>query len=416
MNKNSVRTIIAIWLAWALIVVGLQAWAVARFKPQWPDMAQEWTQKFTGPDYQKDRPYLLDPLLNHQVAWDSEYYLAIAVEGYDTPNVPYASGAGSQRVPLTYAFLPFYPLLIRLLALPLSVFGLYPIATAALAGVLVSALGTLGGMLALFDLTRQKLGEDGALRAVFYLLIFPTGFFLVQVYTEGLFVGLAFGCLAMLQRKHWLLAAVLGVCATLTRAVGICLVIPMGITWLRTGEWIDLDLEWRQIIQQGIPLRPLGKALLAFSPLIAFLIWKFSYLGLAFDFVESNYFYRGFLSLGTAFYTWADAFGSMLANKNPAHTAYYLGEFIGLALGFVASIKCMDSDPEIAWFSFAVVFISWGSGPAQGIYRYVLGAPAVFITLARWGRRPVFDRAWTILSLALMALLAALFAFDMWVA
>ncbi|HET6823433.1 MAG TPA: hypothetical protein VFH34_12360, partial [Anaerolineales bacterium] len=63
-----------------------------------------------------------------------------------------------------------------------------------------------------------------------------------------------------------------------------------------------------------------------------------------------------------------------------------------------------------------VVLISWGSGPAQGIHRYVLGAPAVFITLARWGANPVFDRAWTILSILLMGALAMLFAFDMWVA
>ena len=47
-------------------------------------------------------------------------------------------------------------------------------------------------MIALYDLTQESLGEDGAMRAAFYLLIFPTGFFLVQVYTEGLFVGLAF--------------------------------------------------------------------------------------------------------------------------------------------------------------------------------------------------------------------------------
>jgi len=31
----------------------------------------------------------------------------------------------------------------------------------------------------------------------------------------------------------------------------------------------------------------------------------------------------------------------------------------------------------------AVFLISWGSGPVQGIYRYVLAAPAMFITLAK---------------------------------
>jgi hypothetical protein len=76
----------------------------------------------------------------------------------------------------------------------------------------------------------------------------------------------------------------------------------------------------------------------------------------------------------------------------------------------------IKTHPEIGWFSCAVVLISWGSGPAQGIHRYILGAPAVFITLARWGNNSVFDRAWTILSILLMGLLAMLFAFNMWVA
>ena len=86
--------------------------------------------------------------------------------------------------------------MIRILSYPLQIVGLNPIAAAALAGVMISALGALLGMLALYDLTRDSLGEEGALRAAFYLIVFPTGFFLIQVYTEGLFVGLAFACLA----------------------------------------------------------------------------------------------------------------------------------------------------------------------------------------------------------------------------
>ena len=33
-----------------------------------------------------------------------------------------------------------------------------------------------------------------------------------------------------------------------------------------------------------------------------------------------------------------------------------------------------------------------------------------------WGKNPVFDRAWTILSILLMGLLSMLYAFNMWVA
>lgn len=430
---KSTRIIVFLWMAWVIIVIGFQALATARLVPVYPDRAQDWTERFTHEDYQDGRVFLLEPFMNNQVAWDSEYYLAIATGGYDDPRAPHLTPQGvqvsvvdhmvsqsgssfNQRIALSYAFFPFYPLMIRIFSYPLQIFGLNEIATATLAGVLVSALGALLGMLALYDLTRHSLGEDGALRAAFYLIIFPTGFFLVQVYTEGLFVGLAFACLAMLRRKQWLVAALLGVTATMTRAVGIALIIPMVVTWLRTGEWIDLDLEWRQIYHEGIPLRPLGRALLAFSPLIAFVIWKFSYLGLAFDYIESNYFGRGFLQFGYAFYVWAEAFQSMLAGTNPQHSAYYVTEFLGLAIGIVACIVTFKTHPEIAWFSLAVLLISWGSGPAQGIHRYILGAPAVFIALSHWGKHPVFDRAWTLLSILLLGLLAMLFAFNLWVA
>jgi len=419
LKKSSVRTIVSIWLAWSLIVIGFQALATARLQPQWPDRAQDWVETFTGPNYQKGHPYLLDPFMNDQVAWDSEYYLGIAVGGYNDLQVTHlpVQDPSSAKPPLSlsYAFLPLYPFLIRLLAFPLRLFGMDPIATATLAGVIVSALGALGGMLALYDLSHEKLGEDGALRAVFYLIIFPTGFFLIQVYTEGLFAGLAFGCLALLKRRKWLGAAVLGACATLTRAVGVALVIPMAIAWIRTGEWLDLDREYREILLHGIPLRPLARGLLAFAPAIAFLAWKFSILGFNFDVVETDYFGRGFINFGAAFYNWATAFHNMFIG-HPQETAYFLTEFIGLFVGGLTSILCLRLDPEIAWFSLAVFLISLGSGPAQGIQRYILGAPAVFLMLARWGKHTAFDRAWTISSLLLMGMSAMLFAFNMWVA
>ena len=421
----------AIWLSWALIVIAFQALATARLVPVYPDRAREWTERFTGEGYQSDHVYLLEPFMNDQVAWDSEYYLSIAVGGYDDPKSPHLTPQGiitvdsrnqisrsgssfDQSISVNYAFFPLYPLMIRILAFPLQIFGLTPIATATLAGVIVSALGALLGMLALFDIAREILSEEGALRAAFYLIIFPTGFFLIQVYTEGLFVGLAFACLAMTKRKYWLAAAILGVAATMTRAVGVLLLIPMVISWVRTGEW--MELEWMQIFHQGITYRPLINGLLTISPLIAFLIWRFSYLGLAFNYIESNYFERGFLSLGYTFSDWSGAIRSILQGSNPQHTAYYLTEFLGFIIGIFTCVVILKSQPEIGWYSLAVVLISWGSGPAQGIHRYILGAPAVFITLARWGQNPVFDRAWTILSLLLMGLLAMLFAFDMWVA
>jgi hypothetical protein len=428
---TGVRNIVLLWLAWVVIVIGFQALATARLQPQFPDRAQWWTEFATAGGYQQGRPFLLEPFMNNQVAWDSEYYLGIAVGGYDEPTVPHLQPFGNvifdyhtllmggsyigENLSLSYAFFPFYSWMIWLVAWPLKLLGLTPIATATLGGVIVSVLGALAAMLALYDLTLDALGEAGAMRAAFYLLIFPTGFFLAQVYTEGLFVGLAFGCLAMLNRRLWIHAALLGAAATLTRAVGIALVIPMGITWILSEEWRDFDMEWRQMYFSGIPWRPIGKALLACAPLLAFLLWKISYLGWKFDYVEANFFGRHLLDFSAAYTSWADAYNSLFAGV-PERTAYFSLEFLGLAVGIVTCIACLKYNPPLAWFSIAVLVISFGSGPAQGIQRYILGAPAVFVTLAYWGKNPVFDRAWTIFSVLLMGLLAMLFAFNFWVA
>lgn len=411
---KSTRMIVLIWLAWAIIVISFQAWVSARIVPQWPDRSLSWTTESTEEGYQEGQKYLIEPFMNNQVAWDSEYYLAIAVGGYDDPATDLV-GPPSNQVTLSYSFLPFYPLLMRLFAIPLGLLGLNPIATATLAGVVVSAMGALGGMLALYDLTRDSLGEEGALRSAFYLIVFPTGFFLVQVYTEGAFVGLAFGCLAMLYRKNWLMAAILASCTVLTRAVGVVIFIPMFVNWLRTGDWMNFDLEWRQLFNQGIPRRSLGRALLVFAPLITFLVWKFSYYGIAFDFVELQYFGSTFMNLGRAFFVWVEAWQSIFLGI-PPRAANYILIFLLFVLGLIACFRTIRDYPEVAWFSFAVILISIGSGPPSGIHRYILTTPAIFIFLARLGGNPVFDRAWTVFSILWMGALAALFALDMWVA
>jgi Gpi18-like mannosyltransferase len=403
--SHSVRNIILVWLGWTLILLGFQAWTVMRFQVKHPDYALEWTPIDTALTYKLHKPYLNEPFMNQQVAFDSEYYLSIATAGYDDPKVTSAVIDG-QRTPLNYAFLPFYPLVMRAVAFPLKVLSLTPIATSTLAGVIVSALGTLGGMLALFDLARQELGERGAWRSVFYLLVFPAGFFLVMVYTEGLFVGLAFGSLALLQRKHFLPAALLAICATLTRAVGVALVIPLVIAYVRSQGWRQIRLTSKGIQQ-------LGLAAFMLTPLIAYAIWRFSPLGTTFQLVEENYFGRHFLGLEASLKGWANIL-SLLGGGNSQTTAYYLLEIGATLLAFLACIFTYKRYPEVTLFSLAVIVISFTSGYPQGMHRYVMTAPALFLFLGRLGKHPAFDRSWIIMSSLLMGSLALLFAADMW--
>ena len=442
------RNIVLLWLAWVIVVIGFQALATARLQPQRPDMLMWFPGDPTDRNfYQEGHPYLLEPFMNNQVWIDSEFYLGIAIGGYDDPCmmstfsyrgaeesiVPCTDTKHSEAVkargettPLSYAFFPFYPILIRLFSIPLSLLQLNPIATATLAGVIISALGTLAAMLSLYDLTRESLGEDGGMRAVFYLLIFPTSFYFVQVYTEGLFIGLAFTCLAMLKRQRLVYAALLAGTATLTRAVGLMLVIPMVITWVRIHKQDVQKLDWSQLDFKRLPWSLPWHALLMLTPVIVFLIWQSSYYGAAFNAVQSNFFGRLTNTTGGGFTLWTTVFNKMMAGFSQAPDVYgqvvsvqfsinYLIEFVCMAIGFIAILRCLKTDPEVGWFSLAAFVIPLLSGP-PGIHRYLLAAPALFITLARWGKNPVFDRAWTVISLLLMGFLAMLFAFNYWVA
>jgi hypothetical protein len=432
-RNPSHRTLIAIWLGWVIVMFAFQALVTARLDLARPDFALDWTVSETAAGSQAGKIYLNEPFLNTHVSWDSEYYLAIASGGYEDPNISRINaslGDGSpwtgiwpfvippevsarMGISLSYAFFPFYPLVMRLLMFPLALFGLNQIATATLAGVFVSTLGTLAAMLALYELARTELGEEGGLRAAFYLLIFPSGFFLAQVYTEGLFVGLAFSSLMLMRRGHRNWAALLAVMATFTRAVGIVLAIPLLFDWLRTGEWREFDLEWRQVYFKGLPWKALGQALIALSPVIAFLLWRVSFYGLAFSKVEDEFFGRGLFSLGDMFINWASAFRALFGS-NPQAAAYYWIEGGGIVLGFTACLAGLRRHPDLAWFGLLVVLLSFTSGPAQGMHRYILAAPPVFLFLARLGRSPAFDRTWTIASILLMGMYAMLFSFDMW--
>lgn len=425
------RTLFLIWVGWAAIVLLYQVIIPARFQLRPPDRALQWTATETMPGSQRGKIYLNEPFLNRHVAWDSEYYLAIAVGGYEDPNInrvgnsvvstgggfwPFVVPANSVNRPgisLSYAFFPFYPLMIRIFSWPLSLLGMNEIATATLAGVVVSLLGTLLAIFSLWELARPHLGDDGALRAVFYFLIFPGSFFMAEVYTEGLFVGLAFASLAMLHRGRVRWAVLLGVLATFTRAVGIVLVVPLLLHWTREGEWLDLDLDWRQLYFNGLPWKAIGNALIILAPALAFLLWRVSYYGLAFSRVEEEFFGRGFLSLGYTFVAWSEAFRSLWGSNGNA-AAYYAVEFGAVILAFVGCIRGLRRYPGLAWFSLLVVFLSFTSGPAQGMHRYVLGAPALFLFLGEMGEKPAFDKLWTMVSILLMGMMATMYMFDMW--
>ena len=165
-----VQKLIVLWAAWATLTLGFQQLVTTRLELKRPDHVLGWTISETTLSTLKENYYLVEPFLNEQVAMDSEYYLSIAVAGYDDPEVDYVTApdpTNQEQFTKNYAFYPLYPTLIKVFMLPLQPLGLAPVAAATLAGIIVALLGTLVGVLALYDLVYPLLGEEGAFRAVF---------------------------------------------------------------------------------------------------------------------------------------------------------------------------------------------------------------------------------------------------------
>jgi hypothetical protein len=159
-----------------------------------------------------------DPSLTHDLGaftdvwarWDSVWFLRIAEHGYDA-----ASGAAS-------AFYPLYPATVGVLGRAL--FGHY-----VLAGIAISLLAAFGSFLLLHRLAEERLGADGARRAVLYLAVFPFALFLQAVYSESLYLLLTLAAFVLAERRRFLAAGAVAGLALLTRPVGVALLPALGL-------------------------------------------------------------------------------------------------------------------------------------------------------------------------------------------
>ena len=195
-----------LWSRLALWLLAL--FALYAFEPNRHPEADRW-----------DSPRLheLGPGIDVWARWDSDWYLRVAEGGY--------SGAPSS----TPAFFPLYPGLVALLGRLLA--GHF-----VLAGVLLSLAACAVAFVLLHRLAAERLGADGARRAVLYLAIFPTALFLQAVYSESLYLALVLGAFLLARRGRFLGAGAVAGLAMLTRPVGVALLPALALIAWRSED------------------------------------------------------------------------------------------------------------------------------------------------------------------------------------
>jgi len=169
-------------------------------------------------------------LLRQFCRWDGPHYIAIAKNWY--------VNAGEQR--LFIVFLPLYPILIRLTTFDYRYINL--------SALLISNVSSVVAMVYLFKLAKLDFEDDVAKRAVIYLSVYPTAYFMCAIYTEGLFLALVTACFYYARLGKWSLAGFLGMLASLTRINGLLLLPALLVEYLSQRRWklndLDANLFW----------------------------------------------------------------------------------------------------------------------------------------------------------------------------
>lgn len=341
---------------------------------------------FAGQSYQVLQNQRVDGLrgwLEIWNRWDAVNYQKIAESGY--------SATGQMRPLLV--FYPLYPWTVRLLTFVTRDYMF--------SAFIVSTLASLVTAILLLRLVELDYSRELAQRAVWFLFIFPTSYFLHIGYTESLFLMLALSCVYAARKQRWFLAAVFGGLTCLTRANGLVLgpvlVMEAAYQYWNTRRW-----QWQWLY---IPLLALGFG--------GYLLLNRQVTGDAFAFTSlmQQFFNKSLSSPITGI---DNALGSLSRTPSEAEMIG-MQEVFFIALGLVCTV--------VSWIKLRPAYSIWMTGNwllfvsvsfVLSVPRYTLTMFPIFILFAMLASRRVWFAVITIWSLLYLSFFASMFAWGRW--
>jgi hypothetical protein len=346
----------------------------------------------------RDAPKNLSEAIQNWHRWDTTWYVIIAQSGYR-----YDSRAT--------VFFPLYPLLVN--AADRVVPG-----DAFLAALVVSILTCYAALVIVHRLVTSLLGAEHARRTTFYLIAFPTGFFLLAAYNESLFIALAAGSLYAMRRQCWWLAGLAAGLTSATRLAGVLLGVVFCYEYLR---------------QRGFSIRAVRPSLLWVgltpSGVLAYAAYCWHAFGdpLYFQKQQAAWFRDGFSLPWTPVIQALQQIArdplllSPTALRNLINVACALGVLYMLGLA-VASVWELGPDSSyLVLFAGMDILLPMLSPihadyPLSSMWRYALECVPVFMVLAKMGERPVFDRLFLMAALPVQGVMILTFVQNQFVA
>jgi hypothetical protein len=338
-------------------------------------------------------PGIADYLLGVWQRGDTIWYTKIAMRGY-------AQGDG------TTVFFPLYPILTRLVGKVL--FGNY-----LLGGIIVSNVAYFLALAYLYKLTQLEFDSQVAVRAVVYLSVFPTAFFLLGVYTESPFLLFAISAFYYAREGNWLAASVLGLLAALTKQLGLLLLLPLLYEYLAEKEFAIRSVRRDVLLLSLIPIGTL-----------AFLLFRQFYIGE--PFLVETYRLRWAVNASWPWTNIADSLAAVFDTErflalNPEDTLLrriFYNSFdlacVGLFL-FLAIVTFRRLRLSYGLYMVSVLFVGLMQNfrppyPIAAFPRYVLVLFPGFMILGAMVKNKALHWAVIYVSTMLLALFTAMFA------
>jgi len=330
-----------------------------------------------------------NPLLAVWGRWDAIHYLDIARRGYYGTDM---------------AFFPLYPLLIRIVG---GLIGNYLVA-----GLIISNVAFLFGLLFFYKLVEHQYNRVVAHRAIFYVSIFPTAIFFSAVYTEALFFALTVASFYYIREHKWLAAGIFGGLAAFTRVEGILLFVPYVIevfTPTAAGSWKH-PLAGRA---RSIRVVAGGVAIVLGLALYMLILWVLRGDPLYFSGVQAHWNRH----LAPPWVSLWHSIALLFTSHTPQTVAGQAIELAFTALMIAVMIAGFQRlRPSFSAYMALSILVPLCTSSLMSMPRFALVLFPMFTVLALWGAKSWVHNLIIAFSLPLLGLFTVLFANWYWVA
>ena len=315
--------------------------------------------------------------------WDALNYQNLAQFGY--------SATGELRPLLV--FYPLFPWSVRMVA--------FIVRDYLISAFIVSTIASLVAAIVLLRLIELDYSKQLAQRAVWFLFIFPTSYFLHIGYTESLFLALALSCIYSARKQRWLAAAMFGGLTCMTRANGLVL-LPVLVMEAGQQYWTVRRWRWQWLY---IPLAACGFG--------GYLLLNKYVTGNAFAFTSLMQQFFG-KSLSTPLHGIDNALGSMTRAPTEAEMVG-TQEVVFILLGLVCTV--------VSWFKLRRSYFVWMSGNwlifvsvsfVLSVPRYTLTMFPIFILFAMLAAKRIWLAVITVWSVLYLSFFASTFVWGHW--